>query len=163
MNDSRPLLRARVVAGALVVAALLLGALVWPTLRVQRNSGRARIRVVARIVNNLNMLQAAKQAWALDHGRTGAVLVTEQDLAPYVKNLADALRPAVGERYKLNLLSETPEAELTRKWGNCPEGTRFRLNATNLYDVILPNKPHSANSRHGTQPQFGCLGGGGCS
>jgi hypothetical protein len=88
------------------------------------------------------LLQDAKRAWALDHGRTGAVLVTEQDLAPYVKNLSDWLRPVAGERYILNPLSEPPEAELTRQWEGCPKGTRFRLSQTNVYEIILPNKGH---------------------
>ncbi len=113
---------------------------------------------MGQIVNNLSLIQQGKELWAREHGRTGAVMVTEHDLALYVHDFPNCLRRVVGERYKLNVLSESPEAELTHEWGGCPKGTLFRLNSTNLYEIILPNKPHSANSRHDGQRWFGFRG-----
>jgi hypothetical protein len=53
------------------------------------------------------------------------------------------------------LLTQSPEAELTHEALGHPQGTRFRLNATNDYEIVLPNKPHSANSRRASQWRFG--------
>ena len=155
MNEARWLIRPRFLIGVLLAGAVA----VW-LLRPAPAKRTNRGPVVGQIVNNLSLIQQAKELWAHDHGRTGAVMVTEQDLAPYVHDFPDCLRHVVGERYKLNSLSESPEAELTRKWGSCPKGTRFRLSPTNMHDyqVILPNKPHAANSRHDRQWWFGGRG-----
>ena len=105
------------------------------------------------IIFNLRQLDGAKQQWALDHGRTGPVVVSEQDIAVYLKGGGN--RPVAGERYILNLLTQSPEAELTHEALGHPQGTRFRLSATNDYEIVLPNKPHSANSRRASQWRFG--------
>ena len=119
---------------------------------VNHNSGPSKTSI---IIFNLRQLDGAKQQWALDHGRTGSVVVTEQDIAIYLKR--GGIRPVAGERYILNLLTQSPEAELTHKALGRPQGTRFRLGATNDYEIVLPNKPHSANSRRGSQRGFGSL------
>jgi hypothetical protein len=155
MNSARPLIRIRFLIGVLVVG-LVVTCLIFPRGARRGNKGP----VVGQILVNLSSIQQAKELWASEHGRTGAVMVTEQDLARYLHDFPDCLRHVVGERYRLNALSDSPEAELTRKWGNCPKGTLFRLNPTNRsdYEVILPNKPHSANSRHRSQPWLGAYG-----
>lgn len=116
-------------------------------------SGRSKTNV---IISNLRQIEGAKQRWALDHGRTGSVVVTEQDIAVYLGHAAGWLRPVAGERYILNSLTQLPEAELTHSALGHPQGTRFRL-TTNDYEIILPNKPHSANSRRASLWAFGSL------
>ena len=93
------------------------------------------------IVNNLRQLDGAKQQWGLDHGKTGAVMVTEEDVAPYLRSF----KPAAGERYILKALSESPEAQLTREVGGNPKGSVLRLDTNGAAEVILPN-----NSLHST-------------
>ena len=124
----------RIVFTWLVIAAVAY--LVW--LVCVPNFPGSRTSKINGIINNLRQLDAAKQQWALDHGRTGAVLVTEQDIAPYVRQPPGRVRPVAGERYILNRLDQSPQAELTRQLLQRPKGTRFRLNGTNGYEVILP-------------------------
>lgn len=103
------------------------------------------------IINNLRQLDGAIQMWALDHGQTGAVLVTKQDLAPYLTHpphLDGWVKPVAGERYILKGLYEPPEAELTRDLEGRPKGSVLRL-STNGFDVILPGQS-GAGKRRGT-------------
>jgi len=93
------------------------------------------------IINNLRQLDGAKQQWALDHGRTGAVQVTTQDIAPYLSHshASDGLVKAVaGERYSLKTLIESPEAILTREVDGRPKGTVFRLGTDSIEIIIGP-------------------------
>jgi hypothetical protein len=68
------------------------------------------------------------------------------------------VQPLAGERYILNLLTELPEAELTRTVDGRPKGTRLRLlpegvrfsvnpqNQTNWgCEIILPYKNAAAH------------------
>jgi hypothetical protein len=91
------------------------------------------------IINNLRQLDGAKQQWALDHGRTGAVLVTIEDIAPYVHPSllkAGSVKAIAGERYSLKTLAESPEAQLTHQLDGRPTGTVLRL-TTNSFEIIL--------------------------
>lgn len=124
----------RVVFTWLAIAAVAY--LVW--LVCMPNFTRSRTSKVNGMMNNLRQLDGAKQQWALDHGRTGAVQVTEQDIAPYLRHLAGGIRPVAGERYILNRLDQSPEAELTHQLNERPKGTRFRLSGTKGYEVIMP-------------------------
>ena len=117
----------------LVIAAVAY--LVW--LVCVPNIARSRTSKVNGIINNLRQLDGAKQQWALDHGQTGAVLVTEQDIAPCVRHPPGRVRPVAGERYILNRLDQSPAAELTHPVLKRPKGTRIRLNETNGYEIIL--------------------------
>jgi hypothetical protein len=94
------------------------------------------------IVNNLRRLDGAKQQWALEHHRTGATEVAREDIAEYVgvpphKGWVQAV---AGERYTLNLLTESPEAELTRAVDGRPKGTRFRLLPEGVRFSVSPLK-----------------------
>jgi len=124
----------RVVFTWLVIAAVAY--LVW--LVCVPNFAGSRTSKINGIINNLRQLDGAKQQWALDHGKTGAVLVTEQDIAPYLMHPPGRIRPVAGERYILNRLDQSPEAELTHQLLNRPKGTRIGLNETNGYEFILP-------------------------
>lgn len=85
------------------------------------------------IISNLRQLDGAKQQWALEHGRTGAVIVTTQDIAPYLRHF----KPVAGERYSLRTLLQYPEAQLTREVDGRPKGTVLRL-GTNSVEIIGP-------------------------
>ena len=58
-------------------------------------------------INNLRMLDAAKQQWALEKNKTATDVPTAQDLLPYFK---DNLFPTCpdGGTYTLNSLGELP-------------------------------------------------------
>jgi hypothetical protein len=86
------------------------------------------------ILNNLRQLDGAKQTWAFEHGRTGAVVVTTQDIAPYLPHF----RPVAGERYSLRTLAEFPEAQLTREVDGRPKGTVLRFGTNDNIEIIGP-------------------------
>src|SRR5678809_471411 len=89
------------------------GALLLVILTVKQNYiGHHRSKTLE-IINNLRQLDSATQQWGYEHGRTGAVLVTKEDLAPYLKHTDGWIKSVAGERYTLKPLTESPEAELT--------------------------------------------------
>jgi hypothetical protein len=91
------------------------------------------------ILVNLRQLNAAKQVWADEHGKTGNAVPTRADVAPYLKGEAGWVRPVGGEQYTLNSLTQSPQAVLTHKVRNWPKGTTLRLTGTNSdLEIILP-------------------------
>ena len=104
-----------------------------------------------RIVNNLRKIEEMKQVWASDHGVTGSVRITEQDLAPYAYGYSSngLARPVGGERYIIHRLGVGPEAQLTQTYGKLPAGTvvRLRSESNRLFRVFLPNPQGGANGR----------------
>jgi hypothetical protein len=97
----------------------------------------------AGIAYNLRQLDTAIQQWALDHGRTGGVAVTKEDVAPYLKRLSNPngwVKPVAGERYILRTVGESPEANLTRECNGRPKGTVFRLGTNANLEITPPNR-----------------------
>ena len=86
------------------------------------------------IFSNLRQLDGAKQIWAFEHGRTGAVAVTTQDIAPYLPHFT----AVAGERYILRTLAEVPEAQLTREVDGRPKGTVLRFGTNDSVEIIGP-------------------------
>jgi hypothetical protein len=91
------------------------------------------------IINNLRQLDGAKQQWALDHNQTGAVVVTKDDVAPYLRQPDGWVESVAGESYSLRTLVESPEAQLTRQVDGQPKGTVVRL-GTNGIEIISPTR-----------------------
>jgi len=58
-------------------------------------------------INNLRMIDGAKQQWALEKHKSGGALLTPADLAPYLKGNALPTCPA-GGIYTLNPVSVPP-------------------------------------------------------
>jgi len=60
-------------------------------------------------LNNLRQIDAAKQQWALEHGKSAYIVPTAQDLIPYLGLRANAL-PAcpAGGTYTLNSVGQLP-------------------------------------------------------
>jgi hypothetical protein len=129
MSEPKRLSQLRVVAGLLILGALVLG------ICVPNYVGSPRSKTVA-IINNLRRLDGAMQMWAFEHGKTGAVVVTAQDVAPYLR---DSVKPIAGERYVLKTLSQPPEAQLTYRLEGRPKGSVLRLSTNGTFNVILPN------------------------
>jgi len=78
---------------------------------------------------------------ASDHGATGAVQVSAQDLAIYMGQPAGSsnlVKPVMGERYIINPLGVAPEAQLARDSSRWPSGTVIRLHTHPT--MLLPNK-----------------------
>jgi len=93
------------------------------------------------IQNNLRQLDGATQLWALDHHQTGAVVPTWEDIAPYLKRASDPrvrVKPVAGEVYVLKVLTQSPEAVLTRQVDGMPKGTVLRFGTNGDLEIILP-------------------------
>jgi hypothetical protein len=103
-----------------IVAFLLVYAIYMPNF-VKSGPGYTN-----RIINNLRQLDGAKQQWALDHNRTGAVVVTKADIAPYLRR-DFWVTPVAGESYTIGTLEQSPEAHLTRQVDNHAKGTVIRF------------------------------------
>ena len=86
------------------------------------------------IFNNLRQLDGAKQTWAFEHGRTGAIVVTTQDIAPCLPHFT----AVAGERYILRTLAEVPEAQLTHEVDGRPKGTVLRFGTNDSVEIIGP-------------------------
>jgi len=102
------------------------------------------------IIDNLRQLDGATQQWAIEHGQTGGVIVTWEDLAPYLRrtpNLGVWVKPVAGEKYTLKTVKESPEAELTRELEGRPKGTVLRLGSNLDVEIILPNPQGEGNGR----------------
>ena len=95
------------------------------------------------IESNLRQLDGAVQYWGIQHHQTGAVVVTWEDVAPYLKAQADVhggMKSVAGEVYVLKTLTQSPEAVLTRKLGEKPKGTVLRLGTNGDLQSVLPKR-----------------------
>ena len=107
---------------------------------VANSPGPRRSKIHA-IVSNLQQLEGAVQMWGIDHHQTGAVAVTWEDLAPYLKadrNVHGGMKSEAGEVYVLKTLTQSPEAVLTRKLGDWPKGTVLRLGTNGEVQFVFP-------------------------
>jgi hypothetical protein len=101
--------------------------------------GSPRSKTLA-IVNNLRQLDGAMQQWASDHRQAGTVVVTKEQLAPYLSPIGGWVKPVAGERYILKTVSESPEARLTGQLEGRPKGTVLLLDTNGGFRAILPNQ-----------------------
>ena len=112
---------------------------------------RSRKSKVVSVVSNLRQIELMKEMWASDHGVTGSVRVSEQDLAPYAYGYSSngLARPVIGERYIIHRLGVGPEAQLTQAYKKLPAGTviRLRPESNRLYRIFLPKPQVGGNGK----------------
>jgi len=136
-NESKQPSRSYLLPGVVAATALLVVCMLCMPNFVRSGTSKTN-----GIINNLRQLDGAKQQWALDHGRTGAVLVTTEDLVPYLRYPQarhGLVKPVAGEHYSIKTLIESPEAQLTREVDGRPKGTVIRLGTSNV-DITGPTK-----------------------
>jgi hypothetical protein len=81
------------------------------------------------------------QQWAFDNGKTGAVVVTWTDIAPYTRHLASPdgrLKSVAGERYVFKGLHNPPEAQLMHRLEQWPKGSVVRFSTNGDWEVLPP-------------------------
>ena len=98
---------------ALVVPAGLLAAIAIPNFVKARQSAQRNA-----IMNNLRMIDGAKEQWALENKKTQGSPVTEADIAQYLKG--GKVNNIRGEKYELNSVGRSPAATL-------PDGSSVAL------------------------------------
>src|SRR5580692_2661931 len=61
-------------------------------------------------INNLHQIEAAKQKWALENGKTNGAAVTENDIMPYLKGWSQTNFPECpsGGKYTIGKIGENP-------------------------------------------------------
>ena len=93
------------------------------------------------ISDNVRKIAVAKEVWAVEHQKKGAVLLVEGDLSEYLSPLnREAIfgKTRSREIYRIMPLGRSPEAELTRQVDGKPKGTILRLGTSNIIEVIFP-------------------------
>ncbi|HWD92360.1 MAG TPA: von Willebrand factor type A domain-containing protein [Verrucomicrobiae bacterium] len=100
---------AAVAAMVMILAALLLPALSRSKTRAQHTSAKTGV------INNLRLLEGAKQQWALENNKSADAEPTLKELKPYLgRGSSESGIPAVaGETYVPGKVSESPVAELS--------------------------------------------------
>lgn len=104
-----PSARSFVVAAIIVLFICGLAAISIPNFV----KARATTQVNA-CINNLRQIEAAKNEWALETGKSPNDVPTANDLTPYLQG--QVLRSVAGENYVLGKVSEPAMAELNGKW-----------------------------------------------
>ena len=94
--------------GAAAAAFMLLAAIAIPNFSRARTTSQSNT-----VINNLRMLDSAKQQWALEHRKSGADVPTLNDITPYLGRGSEGLPPSVlGETYNLGKVAEPVTADL---------------------------------------------------
>jgi hypothetical protein len=75
-------------------------------------------------INNLRIIDGAKQSWALEKQKTGEDIPTADDLAPYLGKGFASLRCPLGGSYSINKVSEPPTCSNPTHRLPTAEGTR---------------------------------------
>jgi Tfp pilus assembly protein PilE len=77
------------------------------------------------ILNNLRMMEGAKEMWALENRKREGSPVTEQDLKPYLRG--GRINPITGETYNLNPVGTAAAATLSHQIMNHPAGSVIKV------------------------------------
>jgi len=103
---------------------LLLGALVIgiPLVLLMTRPENEHPHLVGGIVNNLRLLEGAKEQWALENKKDPGATPTLADVAPYLKN-GVMPSPVAGETYLLNPVGTRPTAKLATPGGRFRAGS----------------------------------------
>ncbi|HXT40113.1 MAG TPA: hypothetical protein VN887_08820 [Candidatus Angelobacter sp.] len=73
------------------------------------------------IMNNLRMIEGAKDQWALENKKSTGSKVTEQDIEEYIRG--GRINPVAGESYHLNAVGTPAAATLKQQLMNHPAGS----------------------------------------
>ena len=90
---------------ATAAALVLLAAITMPNFTRARENGS-----VNSVLNNLRILEGAKDQWALENKKSGDDVVTLGDLTDYLKD--GTVKSVLGEQYKLGRVSDPVTAEV---------------------------------------------------
>jgi prepilin-type N-terminal cleavage/methylation domain-containing protein len=77
-------------------------------------------------INNLRIIDQAKQQWALEYGQVSTAVPQSSDIAPYFGRTGTAMpQEPLGGSYNINAISTAPTCSMA-------------LTSSNLHDAVLP-------------------------
>src|SRR5665213_676925 len=106
---------------AVAGAAGMMAAIAIPNFTKARDTAQYN-----RIINNLRMVDAAKQQWTLEKQKEIGNTVTMDDLLPYMPK--GGLKPVAGEEYIPHAIGTPPTARLTQSLKGHAAGTEISIN-----------------------------------
>jgi hypothetical protein len=130
----------RVVAVLDTLASLMLPALSKAKQKVGREYA---------IMNNLRLLDSAKQQWALEQRKSATDVPTMEDLRPYVgRGERGEVPGGEGQTYILGAVGEPPVARLKSRWGEDKIVTLpgQEVNLMSLLTSPRPQRPRQCQS-----------------
>ena len=113
-------------------AAVLIFLIVLPNfVRARTSTGRA-------LVNDLRLIQGAKEQWAIENHATNGTEVALKDIAAYIKT-PPWENPVAKERYVMNPIGTSPEIQFTKRYQNFEEGVVLRFAQDYQdFEILLP-------------------------
>jgi len=107
----------------IVVAIIgLLAAIAIPSFVRARKSAQANA-----CINNLRIIDAAKQQWAIENNKSPNDLPNQNDIAPYIgrnQNIANVICPSGGtsfdDSYNINSVAEPPTCKIGASFADYP-------------------------------------------
>jgi len=72
------------------------------------------------VINNLRIIEGAKDQWAIENRKSDGAGVTERDLETYIRG--GRVRPIVGETYSINPVGQPATAKAPVRLGEYPAG-----------------------------------------
>ena len=77
-------------------------------------------------INNLRIIDQAKQQWALEYGQVSTAVPQSSDIEPYFGRTGTAMpKEPLGGSYNINAISTAPTCSMA-------------LTSSNLHDAVLP-------------------------
>jgi hypothetical protein len=137
----------KALAKLLPVLILLLVILAFALVAIPARPG-SRTRAYLGIVNTLRQIDGAKQQYAIEHHSPPETVLSWEQLLQYIPD--SFWNPHA--TYKINAVSEAPEAVLPAAFDHLPANTIIRLQTNGTgYQIISPNKPATGNARSALQ------------
>ena len=102
--------------GVLLFLGLLVGIVAIPN---YVNGGPAPLN---KVINNLRIIEGAKEQWALENKKEKGALPTLSELAPYLKD-GQLPKPAVKEKYEINPVGVLATAKTPVRLSTYPAGS----------------------------------------
>jgi prepilin-type N-terminal cleavage/methylation domain-containing protein len=78
------------------------------------------------IINNLRLIESAKELWALESRQGGGTLPVETNIVSFLRGNAMP-KPVVGETYNINAVGTPPDATIPVALGTVPAGGTVTL------------------------------------
>jgi Mg-chelatase subunit ChlD len=142
---------------AVAVAIMILAAITIPNFTKARENAQ-----VNSVLNNLRILEGAKDQWALENKKSGNDVVTLGDLKDYLKG--GAVRPVQGEHYNVGRVSDPVTADVdaslakktfgglaTKQPTQAAPGQRARVNADGGLSFVDKNAQASTGAPSGRE------------